>query len=346
MSKLPQTALIAGGGIAGALASAVLRRAGWHVTLVHRPSVASPHLGHVHTVSETTLSQMEQQCGQSLAGWQRAPACLSSGGDCTPLPARPVVDAMRLCDAVREAAHPYAALNDSDLTSLSVQCDRWQLNNETFDLLVDATGPSPALKARLAALSGVDLEWLESDDTEICLTYRASACDVAVSTALTVVLPNLAEGKGGLLVLDGKGGGQLTLRGSGISGSTLSDCAVGPEQLCQEIASAGGATLHRLANSLCFGEKPHKFRAPLARRVNLEDWSDSLPPLLSIGDALLQTAPSLGQGLRLMVQQAETMRSIGTHEDAKALRRTQIGQAQGLWLMSQMQAGMQQMVIA
>ncbi len=285
-----------GDGIAGLGAAIVLARAGWQVDCARPPAQRASHRRHAHLTSAAVMAQLEQLTGAPLDGWAFGTAAVWDDSGRRDDAARPVVSAEALCASLADvaAAAGVAWREDVRLASPSGRTDwRWSARgyHDTADLLVDASG-SGHLLGRLA---GVAVTIEELSGTDRCWSWTGS---------------NDGQDTPWLLACRSVRGSAMLLRGpDGVVRLTLRDRALGASGAAPDPAAALdrlmlGAGAHWLGRigAITLRASPLRHDSPLARRTAIAH-AAALPPLARVGDALLQTAPRLGQGIAQITQQ-------------------------------------------
>lgn len=295
------TALVAGDGPAGLIASLVLARGGVPVTLL--TGGASPQHNHVHTITADTLRAIGLLVGTPLAGFADQPAWQVVGRKLVRAVDRPVLDAQRLTAQLR------GLLEHTDLTPITVvACGSaealtgtaldWLADAERTgaDVCIDATGGSRLiLKAREPRL-----DLFETGGHSVYSSWRGTA---AVAHPQVTLCETLANGRTALMVIDRH---QVTMTWQSERPMTEGE----RDRWLSTVAAAAPAGLKATVQSATFGSHRLAHRAPVARRAAIEQLSDHTGAvLLPIGDALLQTAPQMGKGFAQLVGQCAQLRA-------------------------------------
>lgn len=286
-------ALVMGDGIAGLGAAIVLARAGWQVAVARPAARRASHRRHAHMTSTAVIRQLEQLTGGTLGGgWAMGDAMVwddSGRRDDAP---RPVLCAEALQRALAARAQRLGAVWHD-----GVQLDppaspghwRWRADGHAHhaDLLVDASGSGhvlgrlPGVDVTIEELAGTDRCWSWAGENALADAPWLLACKGAASAAVLLRAPD------GTL--------RLTVRDTA---RAAPDPAAALDRL---MLGAGAAWLARLG-TIALDPRPLRHDSPLARR-SLVTHPAALPPLVQIGDALLQTAPRLGQGIAQIAEQ-------------------------------------------
>lgn len=299
MTDARPSALIVGDGIAGLLAACVLRRAGWNVGIARRRHAERPHHHHAHAVSKETIDRIEGLCGARLPGWAMGDAiALSDCGGRSDRP-RPLFDPISFCEGLDRLAHRLGA-NFHGGVDISLSDDdgwRWRAGDGRegrADLLIDAGGAGSSA-SRTAAIR---LDMDELDAVDRCWTWRGAAIGEARGWAIA------ARGIGGadaLLARQADGSFRMTVR-------PASALPPEPQRLLDAIMMAAGGEWAVRMGAIRLEAAAARFQAPYARRTRLTNRA-ALPPMIRIGDALLQTAPRFGQGMAQIARHAALLAS-------------------------------------
>jgi hypothetical protein len=301
VAKGRTTALVAGDGPAGLIATLVLARAGVPVTLL--TGASSPQHKHVHTVTADTLRAIGLLVGAPLTGFGDQPAWQVVGHQLVRAVDRPVLDAGRLTAQLRRL------LMDSGQAPIAiVACDTAEALTEkalgwlddparnSADLCIDATGGSRLiLKAR-----DPRLDLFETGGHSVYSSWQGTA---DVTHPQVTLCETLSGGGTALLVVDGK---QITI-------TWQSECAVTEierDRWLNAVAAIAPAGLRATVRSATFSDHRLTYCAPVARRAAIEQVRHGRGAvLLPIGDALLQTAPQMGKGFAQLVGQCGQLRA-------------------------------------
>ncbi|WP_301751406.1 hypothetical protein [uncultured Erythrobacter sp.] len=295
------TALVAGDGPAGLIASLVLARAGVPVTLL--TGAASPQHNHVHTITADTLRAIGLLVGTPLTGCGDHPAWQVTGHQLVRAVDRPVLDAKRLTAQLRgllagPGHAPITVLACGTAKALADKALDWlaDANRTSADLCIDATGGSRLiLKAREPRL-----DLLETGGHSVYSSWQGTA---AIAHPQVTLCETLASGSTALMAIDGH---RVTM-------TRQSDHLVSQDERdtwLSALAAIAPAELKTTLLSTPFGNHRLAHRAPMARRAAIEDMRHQTGAvLLPIGDALLQTAPRMGKGFAQLAGQCGQLRA-------------------------------------
>ncbi len=295
------TALVAGDGPAGLIASLVLARAGVPVTLL--TGAASPQHNHVHTITEDTLRAIGLLVGTPLTGCGDHPAWQVTGHQLVRAVDRPVLDAKRLTAQLRRLLSgrgqaPVTVLACGTAKSLTDKALGWlaDADRTSADLCIDATGGSRLiLKARERRL-----DLLETGGHSVYSSWQGTAARAHPPITLCETLDS---GSTALMAIDGH---QVTM-------TWQSDRLVSEDERAawlSAMVAIAPAELKTTLLSTAFGSHRLAHRAPMARRAAIEDLRQQTGAvLLPIGDALLQTAPRMGKGFAQLAGQCGQLRA-------------------------------------
>jgi hypothetical protein len=311
---VPKKAFLLGDGITANLMACVLLRHGIAVTLYARPDNAAPSRSvHVHSVAERTLHDFGAFSGRMLRGFEIGAAfSVKSETSVERLAHRPIVD---LAFTHEEIAHQADVLGlvraevTSVRTDLSVIGPAWsfksngQFADATADILVDASGSSRCLCDWLEHSGAGPIFVDEGGPPSFYQTFVGNGpCDLL---PLTIVFQAPArdgrENMSGLIAFHRNGQTRITLKGNAWPKHSIQSViavinAITAEQLPFEAEQ-------RLASARWADGSTH-YTSFGARRLALEEADlDHLPPCFAIGDALIQTPPSQGQGLAQLAAQ-------------------------------------------
>ncbi len=290
-------ALVMGDGIAGLGAAIVLVRAGWRVDCARARNQRASHRRHAHLTSAEAMTQLQHATGGPLGGWALGKAVVwDDNGRCDDT-ARPILSAELLRDSLAQRASAAGVVwrDDVQLAPPSGQTDRWHWSAGgramSADLLVDATGSGHML----GRLPGIAITIEELSGTDRCWSW-AGANNVRQEPW---VLAATHRGASAVLLRGPDGVVRLTLRDlARAQGSAAPDPLAALDRL---LLGAGAAWLGQIG-TIALDPQPLRHDNPLARRSHI-DGRDALPPVVQIGDALIQTAPRLGQGIAQIAQQ-------------------------------------------
>lgn len=290
---MPQRALIVGDGIAGLGAAIVLARAGWRVEVATaRAGKSASHRQHAHLTSAAVIAQLERVCGGPLGGWTNGAALVWDESGRRDDAARPILGAEALREslgaraAALEVAWHRGLVLDPPASGAAWQ---WCAGDRTdrADLLVDATGSGHFL-GRMAGIA-VTLEELAGTDR--CWSWTGTNDGppqpwlIAARGAMQSAV--LLRGPDGRL--------RLTLRQSG-------NTAPDPRTALDRLLVGAGADWAARIGSVALDPRPLRHDSPLARRTVVQAHAP-LPPLVRVGEGLIQTAPRLGQGIAQIAEQ-------------------------------------------
>ena len=285
-----RTALVMGDGPAGLLAAIGLQRAGWMAKIAPGRRGARTHHGHVHQISFATMAKIEAVAGQEVAGWSAADLLHIDGAASPAMMKAPIVDPAALVDALSRRATELGAKLVGPRMAIPVE-------DKSFDLLVDASG-SGVLASRTAGLNvAID----QSGAIDECWTWRGRAG--SGRDCWTIAARDVADATSLWLTRAVDGRCMMTVRCADYDESPVS-----PFRLLDSVMLAAGHDWGRRMGQIRFDADPVRHRAPFARRVEVTR-SAGGPPLLRIGDGLIQTAPRFGQGFAQIAEQIELMRA-------------------------------------
>lgn len=294
---MPQRALIVGDGIAGLGAAIVLARAGWRVDVAAaRAGKSASHRQHAHLTSAAVMAQLEANLGGALSGWAMGSAVVWDEAGRRDEGERPILCA----EALRRSLAGHAARSgmrwhDAMAVTPPTDAAGWHWRAGAMagiaDVLFDATGNGHWL-GRMAGIA-VTIEELAGRDR--CWSWcglndgpHQPWLIAARGTALSAVLLRTADGTL-----------RLTLRQPGTDTpdpvATLDGLLIG----------AGAGWAGRIG-TIALEPRALRHDSPLARRT-LVSASAPLPPLVRLGDGLIQTAPRLGQGIAQIAEQLEAL---------------------------------------
>ena len=297
--RADHTALVMGDGLAGLGAAIVLARAGWRVALGRNATDRRGHRRHAHLAAREVLQGLEKLTGGALDGWQMgAAAAWDAATGQRDDGARAIVaaEALRTALVRRAGGIGVSFLDDTRLAPpLGEQGWAWQAQGDagTADLLVDASGSGhllgrlPGIAVAIDELEGLDRCWSWTGTNDGPATPWLLCARTDEDSAV------LMRGPDGVI--------RLTLRGA---------CEAEPAPLAALDAlllGAGAAWAARIGN-IALDPKPLRYDSPLARRSTISE-AELLPPMVRIGDALIQTAPRLGQGIAQITEQLAALKA-------------------------------------
>lgn len=292
----PPRALVTGDGIAGLGAAIVLVRAGWQVDCARPAAERASHRRHAHLTSSAVMAGLERLTGGRLDGWASGTALVWDDGGRRDDAARPVLcaEALRMALAVRAAAAGVVWRDDVRLAPpAGRRAWRWRAGGQEHaaDLLIDASGSGHLL----GRLPGVGVTIDELAGTDRCWSWSGSND----GPDLPWLLASRGVQGSAMLLRAPDGMVRLTLRDGGGQGRrSAPDPSAALDRL---VLGAGASWLARLG-TIALDACPLRHDSPLARRTVIAGTA-ALPPLVRIGDALLQTAPRLGQGIAQIAEQ-------------------------------------------
>ena len=311
----PQTALILGNGLSGYGAACVLASAGWRVILAEPASdkaLAARYL-HGHVIAESVLRCLDRLTGAQPA-WDSVDALYltaqTKGSDAQDALAhdrilRPM--ALVAPDGLRAAQMARAdmlGVERCDARALAPDADRWRFTANGVaahaDLLIDASGTGQAL----ARLPGVNVVQEEMAERDVCYSWTGQASPTAAGRG--------AAGGGDAFLLLARGlmgcDSMLARFPDGRVTMTTRGCYVPPmpQLLLDTLLLASDAAWAQRLGTIRFPHMPARYSAPLARITEFAN-ADALPPVMLIGDALLQTAPRFGQGVANLTRQLHAL---------------------------------------
>lgn len=290
---MPQRALIMGDGIAGLGAAIVFARAGWRVVVAGaRAGKSASHRQHAHLSSMAVIAQLERVTGGPLGGWATGAALVWDESGRRDDADRPILAAEALRQSLAERADTLGVASFQGLAVAPPQGDNcWhgRAGNHALnaDLLVDATGSGHWL----GRMAGITVTIEELAGTDRCWSWTGVNDGPSQPWLLA------ARGAtGSAALLRGPDGEvRLTLRHPG------SDTPDPRAALDRLLIGAGAAWPERIG-TIALDPRPLRRDSPLACRT-LFGASSLLPPLVRIGDGLIQTAPRLGQGIAQIAEQ-------------------------------------------
>lgn len=326
-------ALVLGGGVAGLAAAIALSRSGYQVQLLEARDrdQPSPRHVHVHRLVPEAIADLEHLTSGPTSGLTSGlPSALAEAGGQsgrwgqarqgqltwhgnTWIADLSMIE--RALAAVAEAQGVRLGFGDA-VETLAPGPVGWQATTPsgspmTADLLVDATGGGRIslglLEPHLPDLTLDDLgsaqvyvSWQGSGEPgPAWMVGWAAASDGAGGTALTGLMQTTADGRV-----------RLTCRHA-------TDAGPGQAPPLEAIRQAGGPELAQRLDRVSLQDRPVRYLTPGARRVDLDAVDLSgLPPLILVGDALLQSPPRFGEGMRHALdhaRQIEAALSRNTH---------------------------------
>ncbi len=296
-----KTALVAGDGPAGLIATLVLARAGVPVTLL--TGAASPQHRHVHAITADTLRAIGHLVGTPLTGFGDQPAWQVAGRQMVRAVDRPVLDAQRLTAQLRglvtgcaDPAVKVIACDTAD--ALTHRALGWMADpaRTSADLCLDATGGSRLiLKAR-----DPRLDLFETGGHSVYSSWQGTA---TVAHPQVTLCETLQSGSTALMVIDGH-----EVRKTWQSERPVTEAE--RDRWLNGVAAMAPRGLKATVRSATFGDHRLAHRAPIARRAAIEQLSHhSGAVLIPIGDALLQTAPQMGKGFAQLAGQCGQLRA-------------------------------------
>ena len=291
---MPHRALVVGDGIAGLGAAIVLARAGWQVACAGpRAGKPASHRQHAHLTSAAVIAQLERVAGGPLEGWATGAALVWDESGRRDDAHRPIIaaEALRLSLAARAAALGVTSLQGlaiappADAAGWDWRADQGAAGRA--DLLVDATGTG----LWLARMAGIAVTIEELAGTDRCWSWTGTGDGPPQPWLLA------ARGSAGsaALLRGPDGTVRLTLRQPG---RATPDPLAALDRL---LIGAGAGWAGRIG-TIALGPRALRHDSPLARRT-LVSAAAPLPPLVRLGDGLLQTAPRLGQGIAQIAEQ-------------------------------------------
>jgi 2-polyprenyl-6-methoxyphenol hydroxylase-like FAD-dependent oxidoreductase len=290
-------ALVMGDGIAGLGAAIVLARAGWQVTLAgpRRGKLAS-HRSHAHLTSAAVLCQLERTLGGALEGWARGAALVWDESGPRDAADRPILaaEALRESLAVRAAEAGVGFHTHGTVTALPNGASwLWSSGDrgKDADLVVDATGSGHWL----GRMAGVAVCVDELAGTDRCWSWTG----LNDGPAKPWLLAARGRAQSALLLRGPDGRIRLTLRQPG-------PAAPDPLAALDRLLVNAGAQWAERIGTIALDPRQLRHDSPLARRTLLS-LDTPLPPLVRLGDGLIQTAPRLGQGIAQIAEQLEAL---------------------------------------
>lgn len=294
--KAPR-ALVIGDGVAGLGAAIVLARAGWRVDCARPRAQRASHRRHAHLTSAEAIAQLQHVTGGPLEGWALGKAAVWDDNGQRDDTARPILSAETLRDSLARRASTAGVLwrDDVRLAAPSGQTDRWHWSiggrASSADLLVDATGSGhmlgrvPRIEITIEELSGTDRCWSWTGAND----GRQEPWLLAAKSARASVV--LLRGPDEIV--------RLTLRDLACPQNSP---APDPLVVLDRLMLGAGAEWLGQIGTIALDPQPLRYDSPIARRSRIAE-QGALPPVVQIGDALIQTAPRLGQGIAQIAQQ-------------------------------------------
>jgi hypothetical protein len=326
------SALVVGDGPAGLLAAAVLRQAGWPVTLL--TGQRSAHHGHIHSIGAAALQLIADLVGDGSIDQSVHSAWQVNASGLVPLQPRPVVDAANLTNWMRAKLQAFAGphlcfIACREAAGMAQHTLAWlaEPRRTPADLCIDATGSSRLV---LKALEPT-LDLLE-----------AGACGFYHSWQGTAAIPHPP-----VTVIDrfGNDAVLLTVYGNSVRLTWQSDGGVKAadrDDWLIQTARGAPASLAASLQTIRFAPRPQAYRAPAGRRTALEDVeTDKGAVLIALGDCLLQTAPRLGQGFAQLAGQVALLKqtAAAAQPDWRMLRDALADSAAATFLLAAMVDG-------
>lgn len=290
---MPQRALIVGDGIAGLSAAIMLARAGWQVSCSGpRGGKIALHRQHVHLASPAVMAQLERLTGGPLAGWAMGAAAVWDETGRRDESPRPILAIEALRRGLAERAAVAGVRCHAGCGVALPQpgaCWQWSAADAAgaADVLIDATGSGhwlgrmDGIGVIVEELAGADRCWSwigQSDGPQ--QPWLIAARGAMRSAALL-------RGPDGLA--------RLTLRQPVRN-------TPDPRVALDHLLIGAGARWAQRIGSITLDPRPLRHDSPLARRTRISA-ATPLPPLVRIGDGLIQTAPRLGQGIAQIAEQ-------------------------------------------
>lgn len=299
MTGICPSALIIGDGIAGLLAACVLRRARWNVRIIRRSHPERPHHRHAHMVCKTTIDRIEGLCGARLPGWAMGDAIALSGCGAHADMTRPLFDPVAFADGLAQSANRLGVdLLEGVHVSPSQDGNwRWTDNRgraDKADLLIDAGGAGTSV----GRISEVQLDMEELDVIDRCWTWHGVS--TGIPRGWTIAARGIAA-VDALFVRQVDGAFHMTVR-------PASALPPEPQRLLDAVMMAAGGQWAIRMGAIRLEAEAARFQAPFARRTKIANRA-ALPPMIRIGDALLQTAPRFGRGIAQIARHADLLAS-------------------------------------
>jgi GNAT superfamily N-acetyltransferase len=343
-------AFVLGNGLAANLLACTLLRNNVDVTLLARDGTPNHSRNvHVHSVSKKTLDSFSALAGCALDGIEFGDGLkICSDGRFERLAPRPVVDLSRLLSHLEKQADRLGVARTNLLATGSKlnTCDQfWTLENENgeeplrADLLVDASGGSRGVCELLEHLSAGPIFVDDGGSASFYQTF------VGIGTPelgpLTLVFQQVSSTNGagvdGLIAFHSCGQTAMTLKSDIPLKQTIEHA---PRPLDGLNASQWPPALKQRLAAISWARGSTRYTSFGARRLALEEANlEHLPPCFAIGDALVQTPPSQGQGLaQLVAQLAIVEAALARGEDFKTIRNRLGTHAHAAWLAAALRA--------
>lgn len=346
---IPKTALVLGDGLAANLLSCVLLRHDIAVTLIGK-TVGTTYAGnvHVHSVSTTTTDDFVALCGAPLAGFESGDAVSIDGHFGVDfLPPRLVTHPAHLLASIQKRADHLGVVRVSATsldTWLTATGAMWHLRMDrtgiqSADLLVDATGASRAMCDILERLNADPIFIDEGGPPSFYQTFVGDGPGDLEPLTIVVRVPDAKTNRAieGLMAFHRAGSVHLTLKSQAPIKASVE--AVIVPLLTLGLRGIPPHVLTRLA-AVVWADGSTSYASAGARQLVLEEANlEHLPPCFAIGDALVQTPPSQGQGLAQLAAQLGIIDVALAYGDGLTQIKNRLGNhAHAAWLAATMRA--------
>lgn len=239
------------------------------------------------------MSQLERAVGGPLGeGWAMGAAMVWDESGRRDTAYRPILaaEALRQSLAARASASDVRWRTDCAVIPLPTgNAWHWCASDEAgeADLVVDATGSSHWL----GRMRGIEVTIEELAGTDRCWSWTG----MNDGSPHPWLLAARAPAQSAVLLRGPDGQIHLTLRKSGAA-------TPDPLDVLDRLLIGTDAALAARIGSIALEPRPLRHDSPLARRTIVAA-DRPLPPLVRLGDGLIQTAPRLGQGIAQIAEQ-------------------------------------------